>query len=228
MLAVLHRLFDGMRKGDSTMIRSVFLPGATLTTATLRANQQVQTVGAIDPFIASVGVPRAEALDERLRNEIVHIDGPLATVWTDYTLYVGSRMSHCGVDVAVLVRTANGWKIASLADSGRRRLGRPPRRAGQGVIFQNAMPPAVSDVHGRDDRARLQVHDVHLARRGADALAADERVARVGTHRDAVGHRRGGLRPEDARAVARVEQLDHAALLQRRHERPAIRVTPRL
>lgn len=119
VLAVLHRLFEGMRRGDSTMIRSVFLPGATLTTATLRANQQVQSVGSIDPFVASVGVPRAEPLDERLRNEVVLIDGPLATVWADYTLYIGSRMSHCGVDVAVLVRTAAGWRIASLADTRR-------------------------------------------------------------------------------------------------------------
>jgi hypothetical protein len=119
VMAVVTRLFDGMRKGDSAMIRSAFHPGATLTTATLGQNQTLQRVQPIDGFVRSVGVPRPEALDERIKNEIVHIDGALASVWVDYSLYIGTRFSHCGVDAFQLVKTPDGWKITALADTRR-------------------------------------------------------------------------------------------------------------
>ena len=35
-------------------------------------------------------------------------------MWTPYDFYVGSEFSHCGVDVATLNRTADGWKVVSL------------------------------------------------------------------------------------------------------------------
>jgi hypothetical protein len=50
----------------------------------------------------------------------VHVDGGLASVWTEYAFYVGERLNHCGVDAFHLVRTAEGWRIIDLADTRRR------------------------------------------------------------------------------------------------------------
>ena len=53
---------------------------------------------------------------------IVQVDGNLASVWVEYSFYIGPRLSHCGVDAFQLARDASGWKIVAIADT-RRRLG---------------------------------------------------------------------------------------------------------
>jgi hypothetical protein len=45
----------------------------------------------------------------------VRISGTLATVWLPYDFYSDGRWSHCGVDQFTFVRTAAGWRIASMA-----------------------------------------------------------------------------------------------------------------
>jgi hypothetical protein len=67
--------------------------------------------------------PRAEWRANKLSVDIVErgfdpevfVSGPLAVVWLAYDIYVDSEWSHCGVDVATLVRIEGDWKIASLS-----------------------------------------------------------------------------------------------------------------
>jgi len=124
VLAVVRRLFDAMRTGDSALARSVFAPNAQFATAVTRQGTPMLVMDTVENFIRFVGSPRTDVVDERTRNEVVHIDGGLAVVWAEYSLYVGSRFSHCGVDAFQLARTASGWKIFALADT-RRRQGCP-------------------------------------------------------------------------------------------------------
>jgi hypothetical protein len=37
---------------------------------------------------------------------------------------VDEKYSHCGVDVFMLVKTADGWKISTLADTRRKSCGK--------------------------------------------------------------------------------------------------------
>jgi hypothetical protein len=67
-----------------------------------------------------------QVLDERIYQPEVRVDGNLASVWTFYTLHVGDRFSHCGVDAFQLVRTADGWRISQVADTRRRESCDPP------------------------------------------------------------------------------------------------------
>lgn len=52
---------------------------------------------------------------ERGFDPVVHVSGPVAVVWLPYDLYLDGAWSHCGVDIFSLVRTGEGWRIASLA-----------------------------------------------------------------------------------------------------------------
>ena len=122
--AVVNRLFDGMRTGDSSVVRSVFHPAARLVTTLTRNGAPVVQIDSLEQFVRAVGTPHSPAWDERLANTTVQIDGNLASVWTDYTFYAGDRLSHCVVDAFHLVKTADGWKIIALADT-RRREGCP-------------------------------------------------------------------------------------------------------
>ena len=120
VMAVVTRLFDGMRAGDSAMVRSVFHPKATLATALMRQGAGSVEFEAIDGFITAVGTPHAEVWDERIKNPQVLIDGPFATVWVDYGFYLGGKFSHCGVDAFQLAKVGTEWKIIALADTRRR------------------------------------------------------------------------------------------------------------
>ena len=129
VLAAVHRLFDAMRTGDSAAVRAAFHPSAYLATALEGPNGPVLRVDTLEAFVRAVGTPHGEAWDERLYGEEVRIDGPLATVWTEYSFFVGGKFSHCGVDAFQLARTGDGWKIIALTDT-RRQAG--CRREGGG------------------------------------------------------------------------------------------------
>lgn len=120
VMSVIRRLFDGMRKGDSAMVRSTFHPRVSFATAVVRQGKPAIEMDAVEDFLKAVGTPHDSIWDERISNEIVHQDGTLATVWMDYHFYVGTRLNHCGVDVAILAREGDEWKIISLADTRRR------------------------------------------------------------------------------------------------------------
>ena len=122
--AVILRTFDGMRAGDSTMVRSAVAPGTALTSVMVREGKTVTRSGSMEGFIQAVGTPHAEVWDERVSNFVVHVDGPLAHAWMNYTFYLGDRLSHCGVNSIQLMRGDDGWKITSISDT-RRREGCP-------------------------------------------------------------------------------------------------------
>lgn len=129
VLAVVTRLFDAMRQGDSAMLRSTFHPEARLGTAVVRNGTPALMLEKVDAFAQALGgKPADQVWDERIYNPVVHVDGPLASVWVEYDFYANDQFSHCGVDAFLLARTPEGWKIFSLADT-RQRQGCPDRSA---------------------------------------------------------------------------------------------------
>ncbi len=125
VMAVVTRLFDGMRAGDSAMVRSVFHPKASLTTAVVRQGTPTVEFEGIEGFITAVGTPHAEVWDERIKNPQVLVDGSFASVWVDYGFYLGGKFSHCGIDAFQLAKVGTDWKIVALGDT-RRRQGCAP------------------------------------------------------------------------------------------------------
>ena len=140
VLAVVHKLFDGMRQGDSAMVRPLFHDKARLITTLVRNGEPTVQVGeSVEPFIQAIGRPRNEVWDERLSNERVFVDGTLASVWTDYVFYRGTTLSHCGVDHFLLVKEGAQWKILEVADTRR---------------MQNCQPTGLGSTPGRGPTAQ--------------------------------------------------------------------------
>ena len=124
IMAVVKQLFDGMRKGDSAMVRAAFHPQVLLSSVVTRNGVPAVTFDSLAEFARAVGTPHAEMWDERTRDEMVHVDGGMAMVWAPYDFYLGTKFSHCGVDNFQLARTPGGWKIVALMDT-RQRTGCP-------------------------------------------------------------------------------------------------------
>jgi len=53
-------------------------------------------------------------LVERGFDPTVLVSGSIAIVWYPYDIYVDSAWSHCGVDIFNMIKTNEGWRIASL------------------------------------------------------------------------------------------------------------------
>lgn len=119
---VVSKLFEGMRKTDTAMIRSCFAPGALLQTAAPNREGKVLVYNTpVDSFVVSIGRPRTEVLDERIQFGSVLIDDNLASVWTPYNFYLDNRLLHCGVNSFQLVKLNGSWKIQYLIDTRRRK-----------------------------------------------------------------------------------------------------------
>jgi hypothetical protein len=121
IIKVVRRLFEGMEKGDSAIVRSVFAKEVTL--ATMRRNKDnigvLSRENSIDGFLKAVGTPHPEIWYEEIWNIKVQLDDNFAQVWCDYAFYVGNKFSHCGVDAFHLYKGDDGWKIIHLADTRR-------------------------------------------------------------------------------------------------------------
>jgi hypothetical protein len=119
---IIHKLFDGMREGDSAKVASVFSKEVNMYTSyTNQQGEKLIKKGALAPFLIAIGTPHAEIWDEKIWNTSIEIDGEIAQVWTDYAFYVGTEFSHCGVDAFHLIKEgAEGWKIIHLMDTRRK------------------------------------------------------------------------------------------------------------
>jgi hypothetical protein len=119
-----NTVFEGMKKCDSAMVKSVFAPGAVLQTIRNAKDGLSGTVSGdrIEPWLKAIAQPKtAEQLwDEKINFDQILIDGNLAQVWGSYNFHVGSKFSHCGTDNITLVKYAEGWKIVYLIDTSRR------------------------------------------------------------------------------------------------------------
>jgi hypothetical protein len=117
----INTLFDGMRKGDSTMLKSVFAKDMILQSiGTGKDGKAVLSNESGDAFAKAVGTPHTGIYDERITFNDVKIDGALASVWAPYKFYLVDKFSHCGVDVFELMKTDTGWKIIYIVDTRRK------------------------------------------------------------------------------------------------------------
>lgn len=116
-----NTMFDAMRKGDSTLLKSVFSKDMVLQSiSTGKDGKAVLKTENGQDFAKSIGTPHTAVYDERIAFGDVKIDGELANVWAPYQFYLGDKFSHCGVDVFQLMKTADGWKIIYIVDTRRK------------------------------------------------------------------------------------------------------------
>ncbi|MCZ4223892.1 nuclear transport factor 2 family protein [Pedobacter rhodius] len=115
-----NNLFLGMKTGDSTLAASAFAPNSILQTIVSKDGKNTVRTEPVPEFIKFIGTPHKQKYDERIVFTKVLIDGPLASVWTDYKFYVDEQFSHCGVNSFQLVKGEKGWQIVYIIDTRRK------------------------------------------------------------------------------------------------------------
>lgn len=116
-----NTMFDAMRKGDSTLLKSAFAKDVLLQSVSYdKDGKPVIASESAKVFEASIGTPHSFIYDERIFFDAIKVDDNLASVWAPYKFYLGDKFLHCGVDVFQLMRTTDGWKIIYIVDTRRK------------------------------------------------------------------------------------------------------------
>lgn len=119
--SAIQQLFDGMRKGDSAMVKAAFADKAILQTVQNKKDSTTAIASlTLAQFLTAVGTPHTDVWDERITFDKILIDGSLASVWTPYRFFLNDQFSHCGVNSFQLYRSGTGWKIIYLVDTRRK------------------------------------------------------------------------------------------------------------
>jgi hypothetical protein len=120
VLAAIDTFLIGLRTKDTAlMARQV----DSLTRFTLlRPGPAGTRIMLLTPaqFMTAVSRPDQPALDEPIRNPVVHVDADLASVWAEYQVRIDGKVSHCGFDAFHLARLGGRWKILNVSDTFRR------------------------------------------------------------------------------------------------------------
>jgi hypothetical protein len=119
VVSAVTRFLDGIRTRDTTLMRSTVVAGATL--APVGGPTGLGAPAAIDGIIERTGKGTGPGNDERIATPKVQIDDQLASVWAYFTLTRPgeTRIDACGVNLFLLRKGPDGWKIFQIAATSR-------------------------------------------------------------------------------------------------------------
>ena len=119
--AVINQFFEGLEKGDTTLLKSTCTSQPVLQTymADRDGKWQVFTEN-FSEFVTFVGTPTKDKYKEQIEFDAVLSEASLASVWTPYKFYLNGKISHCGTNSFQLVKMEEGWKIQYILDTRRK------------------------------------------------------------------------------------------------------------
>lgn len=113
VIAAVQSFFDSMEKADAGLARKILMPDARFFSAAERDGKTTVRPSTGDAFVASFSNPNRPKALERMWDPEVRVHGAIAQLWTRYDFHGNGTFSHCGIDAFSLVKTDEGWKIAS-------------------------------------------------------------------------------------------------------------------
>jgi hypothetical protein len=115
VLRVVQQLFDAMASQDTLAARQTMMADGQIYAVQDKGDSVQVGRRANLQFIRNL-VNSERVIEERMREKQVKVElhKQLAMVWAPYDLWINKKFSHCGVDIFTLIKTNQGWKIASL------------------------------------------------------------------------------------------------------------------
>lgn len=116
---VIHTIFEGMRLGDSTMIRQVLNADVEFYSVFMTTNGESKLrSGNVQAWLDAIGTPHEEVWNEEWWDPVIQVENNFAHAWTPYAFYIGDEFSHCGVDSFHMIKEDDGkWKVFHLTDT---------------------------------------------------------------------------------------------------------------
>ena len=119
IVATVTNFLDGIRTRDTSLMRSTVMSGATVVP--VGGPTGLGAPSALDGIIDRTGRGTGPGNDERIDTPTVQIDEPLASLWAYFTLTRPgeTRIERCGVNLFLLRKGPDGWKIFQIAATSR-------------------------------------------------------------------------------------------------------------
>ncbi|WP_405563965.1 nuclear transport factor 2 family protein [Polaribacter sp. Asnod6-C07] len=119
---VIETFFEGLHKGDSTLLKSTLHKNIKIqTTSTNKEGVHILKTDTKEKLLISVANKKLEDIYlEKLLSIDIKIDENLASVWTPYEFYFNGKFSHCGANSFQLFNNNGNWEIIYLVDMRRR------------------------------------------------------------------------------------------------------------
>src|SRR4029077_18478425 len=124
VLRTVQTLLDGWREADPAKLEAALHPDFREVTLLLQDGKWNFAIEGRDRLINTITRIAKGAWDDQLVDPEIHVDGPIAVVWSHYKFTVrftengvAHSPSHCGVETFQLYRTDTGWKIVNFADT---------------------------------------------------------------------------------------------------------------
>ena len=115
-ISAVRSFTDAFDQGDEAGMTLVITEGSQVVLVRPQeGGDVVRTLPLADLAARIAGAPAD--LKEPIAIKNVMVDGPVAMVWADFSLFVDGTRSHCGVDIFTLVEQDGAWKIATITYS---------------------------------------------------------------------------------------------------------------
>jgi hypothetical protein len=113
VLAAAQRLFDALAARDPEAVMAAVVQEGTISGHVTREGT---TRFFADRWRDWANGLRegSERLEERMHNPRVRIRGNMASVWTEYSFYLGGRFSHCGIDLFDMAKVEGRWRVLNI------------------------------------------------------------------------------------------------------------------
>ena len=113
IVAVVPKFCDAIEYRDPALAKQAMLPEGQVVAVSDQNGTPVPRARTAQQFADGLANATSDSL-ERMWNPDVRVQGGIGTLWTRYDFHRGGTFSHCGVDAFNLVKTADGWRIASV------------------------------------------------------------------------------------------------------------------
>jgi hypothetical protein len=114
VLAVIQRLYDGMRARDTLLMRSSLHTDARFFVTSTTNRQPLTRMVPLEVYLGSIS-GSAERLDpQATAPPEIRVRGNIATAWIPFVMKRNGNLSHCGLDAFQLALTPIGWRIIQL------------------------------------------------------------------------------------------------------------------
>lgn len=113
--AVILKTFSAMKSVDSVALKACFTSNAMLHISQVKPEGNTLREVPAAKFIQNVMTRKPGDMDERVLSwGPILIDQEIATAWVPYEFYFNGKFTHKGVDVFLLVKSGNEFKIQTL------------------------------------------------------------------------------------------------------------------
>lgn len=116
---VVDLFFQGLNSKDTAVLKSTMAGEVRLETVVEKKEVQIRETK-LDDFLKGIEEAKDIDFEEKILDYQIQHDGPMAVAWTSYDFFREGKLSHCGVNVITLLKSADGWKIYRIIDTRRK------------------------------------------------------------------------------------------------------------